>query len=91
MYWREELAFRITPKGGPLRVMETLLDANRAITQDMPKAFLKKPHWQNAGWALYRAAETGDRADILVATELLVLAVETEDWMSKRSSDRNIK
>jgi len=83
MHWHEELAFRIARKSGPLRVMNTLLDANRAITQDLPTGYLKRPHWLEAGQALMKAADSGERADIAVATELLVQAVDHEGWMHK--------
>ena len=84
MHWHEELTFRIARKSGPLRVMSTLLDANRAITQDLPAGYLKRPHWLKAGQALIKAAESGVPADIAVATELLVQAVEHEGWMHKK-------
>jgi hypothetical protein len=31
MNWNFELAYFITPKAGPMRAMQTLLDANRAM------------------------------------------------------------
>jgi hypothetical protein len=84
MYWQRELAFLVTPKSGPLRPMTTLLDASRAITQDLPAGFLKKKtHWREAGWAVWRAADSGARADILAATEQLVQVLAGEGWMHR--------
>src|SRR6266498_727761 len=82
MYWDDELAFRITAKKGPVRVMNTLLDANRALTQDLPAGYLKKAHWREAGWALFKAGDNGYLEDIRAATETLVRALEIEGWMS---------
>jgi hypothetical protein len=81
MYWNKELTYWITPKSGPIRSMETLLDANRALSQDLPRTFLKRPHWLGAGALLVRAAETGGDKDIRRATDGLVNAIEHEGWM----------
>ena len=52
-HWHESLAYRVTPKSGPLGAMETLLDANRAISSRcLPVGSLKTEHWRKAGWAL---------------------------------------
>ena len=83
MYWQRELAFLITPKSGPLRPMTTLLDASRAITQDLPAAYRKQDHWRDVGWGLCRAAESGAQADIRAATEKLVDVLEGEGWMRR--------
>jgi hypothetical protein len=88
MYWREELKFRIAPKCGPLRVMDTLLDASRAMTQDLPGGHLKRPHWLQAGQAVFRAADTGSPSDIEVATELLLIALEAHGWMQRDRMQR---
>src|SRR4051794_26699442 len=47
--WERRLAFRITPKSGPLATMETLLDANRALTNDFPPGYLRKRKWLEPG------------------------------------------
>src|SRR6185437_15776940 len=47
--WNAKLAYLITPKRGPVRAMDTLLDANHAITQDLPVGWLRRPHWGAAG------------------------------------------
>jgi hypothetical protein len=83
MYWAKELAYTITPKSGPMRKMETLLDANRALTNDLPKSSRKRPHWLAAGMFLVRASETGTEADIRRATDELVNALEYESWMNR--------
>ena len=89
MYWSACLAFRISPKSGPLRVMNTLLDASRAITQDLPAEYLKqKPYWREVGWSVFKAADTGSAIDIRVATEVLVQAIESESWMERNGRDR---
>src|SRR5215472_5006350 len=83
MYWNKELTYWITPKSGPIRSMETLLDANHALSRDLPRTFLKRPHWLGAGALLVRAAETGRDKEIRRATDGLLRAIEIEGWMSR--------
>jgi hypothetical protein len=82
MHWTKELTYWITPKSGPMRSMETLLDANHALSQDLSKFYLKRPHWLEAGKLLVQAAETGRNADVEAATEELLRAIEIEGWMT---------
>ena len=42
MYWTKELWYTITPRGGPMRSMETLIDANHALSKDLPLAYLRR-------------------------------------------------
>ena len=86
MYWNEKLAYTITPKSGPMRGMETLLDANRAISEDLPRGYTKRHHWFSAGMLLVRASYTGSAADIQKATDAVVNALEREGWMSRGAS-----
>jgi hypothetical protein len=79
-FWRRPLAFTVTPKSGPVRAMNTLLDANHALTQDLPRQVFKKSHWMQAGKSLATAAETGTPEAILAATEHLVAALDREGW-----------
>ena len=81
--WSKQLSYTITPKSGPMRRMETLLDANRALTDDLPKGFLKRDHWLAAGKQLVHASETGAERDIQKATDELFKAIESEGWMSR--------
>jgi hypothetical protein len=83
MYWNKELTYWITPKSGPIRTIKTLLDANHALSQDLPRTFLKRPHWLGAGAFLVRAAETGRDKEIERATDGLPRAIELEGWMSR--------
>ena len=83
MNWNKELTYWITPKSGPIRSLETLLDANHAVSQDLPRTFLKRPHWLAAGAFLVQAAETGSDKDIQRATDGLLRAIELEGWMSR--------
>ena len=83
MHWDKDLAFLITPKSGPMRAMKTLLDANRAVSYDLPTGWLRRMHWRRAGWRLIEAADSGAPADIRMATELLVEALDHEGWMSR--------
>jgi hypothetical protein len=83
MNWTKELAYTITPKSGPMRKMETLLDANRAISEDIPKGSLKRHPWFSAGSLLLRASVTETAADIRRATDAVLNAVEREGWMSR--------
>jgi hypothetical protein len=82
-YWSKSLVFRISPKSGPLRSMETLLDANQAMLRDLPQGFLRRSHWLSAGNLLIQAAESGEDCEIQEATDELLRAIETEGWMSR--------
>jgi hypothetical protein len=88
LHWHMHLAYKIAPKSGPMRVMETLLDANQGLLNDLPKGSLRLPQWRAAGQSLARASETGDQADIQEATDLLVRAIEQEGWMTRDPSAR---
>jgi hypothetical protein len=83
MHWSKQLTYTITPKSGPMRGMETLLDANRAISEDLPRGFLKRYHWLAAGKLLVHASETGRDADIKRATNEMLNAVQREGWMNR--------
>jgi hypothetical protein len=83
MHWTKKLAYTITPKSGPLRAMETLLDANHALSKDLPLSYLRRPHWLAAGKLLLRASESGDEDDIRDACEELIKAIDEEGWMSR--------
>jgi hypothetical protein len=84
MYWNKELSYTITPRGGPMRSMETLIDANHALSKDLPLAYLRRRHWLEAGNQLVEAASTGANADVELATEKLLFAIEHEGWMDRQ-------
>jgi hypothetical protein len=81
MHWQKELAYTITPKSGPMRRMETLLDVNRAFVHDLPRALFRKPDWLRVGNLLVLAAETGRPMDIREATEELLEVIDRHGWM----------
>jgi hypothetical protein len=83
MYWSASLTYFISPRSGPMRRMETLLDANRALSKDLGFTFLKQPHWRHAGQLLLKAADTGAADDIRAATNAVYSAIEREGWMSR--------
>jgi hypothetical protein len=66
-----------------MRKMQTLLDANRAMSKDLPFGYLRRKHWLTAGEAVVNAAETGTEKDIRIATDGLLKALETEGWMTR--------
>jgi hypothetical protein len=80
-FWNAQLAYRITPKSGPMRKMDTLLDVNHAVTQDAPIGWLRRPRWAAVARLLLAAAERGEAADIRAVTEALLAAVIDEGWM----------
>ena len=82
MPWSGELAYLIKPKSGPVRVMHTLLDANRALMDDLAPQTRRRAHWQYAGWLLIKAAQTGNSDDVVAATDSLVDALDIEGWMT---------
>jgi hypothetical protein len=88
LHWQKPLVFRISPKSGPMRSMDTLLDANQALLHDLPKGFLRRSHWLAAGNLLVKAAESGGDADIEEATDELLKAIESEGWMSREPQPR---
>lgn len=83
MNWQIELAYLITPKSGPMRPMATLVDANRAILDDVPTHARRQEHWIQAKRAVLAAAETGSAQDVQAATDALLNAVMSEGWMSR--------
>jgi hypothetical protein len=89
MHWQKELAYTITPKSGPMRRMESLLDANRALVQDLPRGLIKTPHWHRVGNLLVHAAESGRAADILEATENLLDEIDRQGWMTRQQQSEN--
>jgi hypothetical protein len=84
MNWKTELAFFITPKSGPMRPMETLLDANRAMLDDVPVEDRTQAHWIRAKRAILKAAETASDQDVRKATDALLNAIIAEGWMTHR-------
>jgi hypothetical protein len=63
--------------------MDTLLDANQAITQDLPVGWLRRPHWGAAGKLLLAASASGEPEVIAAVTDALLAAVEREGWMER--------
>jgi len=70
--------------------METLLDANRGLSRDLPTGYLKRQAWLEAGKILVQAAESGADRLIEEATEKLLAALETEGWMDRQPISRRI-
>ncbi len=92
MNWHRELVFRITPKSGPLRPLETLLDASRAMMQDLSSGDRRKPFWRDAGWAVVEAVDRDSYASVARATECLVTALDAEGWMmAKRPNEVSVR
>jgi len=83
MYWNKELTYWITPKSGPMRGMATLIDANHALSRDLPSGYLKRIHWFEVANLLVQAAETGREEDVRIATDELLRAIEEEGWMER--------
>ena len=76
------LTYEITPKSGPLRKLATLADVRSALVHDMPAELRKRPHWLRAGMLVVAASESGTAADIRVATDALIEALDAEGWLS---------
>jgi hypothetical protein len=83
MHWNKELTYWITPKSGPMRGMATLIDANHALSRDLPSGYLKRVHWTDVANLLVQAAESGHEEDVRIATDELLRAVEQEGWMDR--------
>jgi hypothetical protein len=82
VFWDKPLSYEITPKSGPVRKLVTLADVRSAMVYDLPPGTTKLPHWLNAGLLVVAASESGQPADIRVATDALCDALDTEGWMS---------
>jgi hypothetical protein len=82
-HWDRPLPLAIMPKSGPLPLMVSLLDANRALIDKLPKGYLKRSHWLKAGQALVTAAETGQPRDIELAFDAIVDALVREGWLKR--------
>jgi hypothetical protein len=85
-HWDRPLPLAIMPKSGPLPLMVSLLDANRALIDKLPKGYLKRSHWLRAGQTLVPAAQTGEHQDIELAFEAIVDALVREGWLKRRIS-----
>jgi hypothetical protein len=85
LYWDKPLTYEITPKSGPMRRLTTLADVRSAMVHDLPRGTTKLPHWLHAGMLIVAASETGEAADIRVATDALIEALDLEGWLSTGS------
>jgi hypothetical protein len=83
-HWTAPLPYWITPKSGPVRQIRTLMDANHAIANDLPRPVMKKRPWLRAGWVVISAANSGRPEDIEAAAEALVNALDAEGWMTRQ-------
>jgi hypothetical protein len=70
MHWTKQLAYTITPKSGPMRRMETLLDANRALSNDLPRE-------------LFKPAFPGSRTDFPNARSDSYIGVSSLCWIER--------
>jgi len=84
-YWHKSFKYPITPKCGPMPQMSSLVDARGAFLE-LPKGFLRRPHWLRAAKALLTASQTGRPIDIQWAFDTLVAAVDEEGWFDHRMS-----
>jgi len=84
-YWHKSFKYPITPKCGPMPQMSSLVDARGAFLE-LPKGFLRRPHWLRAAKALLTASQTGRPIDIQWAFDTLVAAVDEEGWFDLRMS-----
>ncbi len=82
-HWHEPMYFPIAPKSGPIRKIETLLDAGQALRHDLPDGFLKQDRWLRAGQAVAAAAYSGDPGHIRHAYESFVNALDHQGWLSR--------
>lgn len=82
MNWNTELAYFVTPKSGPMRAMRTLRDVNNALLDDLPRTLRYQRHWFIVGRLVMAAAGGNTRLAVTLATDALLAALETEDWMT---------
>jgi hypothetical protein len=82
MDWNVELTYLVTPKSGPMRAMQTLRDLNYAFLDDLTAHCSHRGHWYAVGRLLVKAATSRARLDVMLVTEALMMALETEGWMT---------
>ncbi len=82
-YWDKPLPLAVMPESGPLPLMVTLLDVNRALIGKLPQGYLKRAHWLKAGQTLVIAAESGETRDIELAFVAVVDALTREGWLKQ--------
>ena len=82
-YWDKPLPLAVMPESGPLPLMVTLLDVNRALIGKLPQGYLKRAHWLKAGQTLVTAAQTGEPRDLQSAFEAIVEALNKEGWLKR--------
>lgn len=73
-----------------MRRMGTLIDANHAISKDLPLEIRKRRHWLRAGELLVEGAEMGSPKAIQAATDALLEALEHEGWMTRQASTKGL-
>jgi hypothetical protein len=89
-YWHNCFKYPITPKRGPMPQMFSLIDAKGAFLE-LPRGFLRRPHWLRAGHALLTASQTGRAIDIQWAFDTLVAAVDEEGWFDLGGEDITVE
>jgi hypothetical protein len=79
-YFRRRLTRRIEPTGGPGVELVTLEDAARFMGHMRPWR-QARPTWDYAAELVLKAATSGRRADIEVATDQMERALRCEGWL----------
>ena len=90
MNWSVELAYRVTPKSGPMRAMRILRDVNRAFLDDLTPQQRYRRHWFAVGRLLMAAASSESRLHVMLATDALMMALEIEGWITRQPRTRAI-
>ncbi len=85
-YWDKPLPLAVMPESGPLPLMVTLLDVNRALIGKLPQGYLKRAHWLEAGRTLVIAAQSGETRDVELVFAAVVDALIREGWMKRSIS-----
>jgi hypothetical protein len=85
-YWYTCFDYPITPKCGPMPQMFSLNDAKGGFL-DLPRGFLRRPHWLRAGHALLAASQTGRLIDVQWAFDTIVAALDEEGWFNLRGEN----
>lgn len=78
--WLVPLSRPIAPTSGPLREMHNLLDARRAIEEDLPIYLHDTIRWGVVRRALILAAKLNTLDQVERASRLLATAIKNEGW-----------
>lgn len=80
--WIRKLAYPVVPMSGPLRPARTLGEAQRNLSERLPKEIGTRPVWIETAALITAAISSGKHADIRDATGQMMRALQSEGWLA---------